>query len=95
MQKFERVHIIVHGRVHGVTFRESTRHRAIELGLAGLVRNLTDGTVEIIAEGPRDALEKLVQWAHQGPSASRVDHVEVEFGKTRGEYKSFIVDLGY
>ncbi len=93
--KIERVHMIVHGRVHGVTFRESTRYRASELDLVGVVRNLMDGTVEIIAEGPKSALNKLVQWACSGPSASRVDRVDVEFETAGGEYRSFSVDLGY
>ena len=91
----QRVHMIVHGRVHGVTFRESTRIEASELGLAGLVRNLMDGTVEIFAEGPRDILDRLVKWAHIGPSASAVDHVDVAYNEPTGEYVTFDIDFGF
>ncbi len=95
MHHNERVHMIVHGRVHGVTFRESTRIEALGLDLVGLVRNLMDGTVEIIAEGPRDILDRLVKWTHIGPSASVVDHVDVAFKESSGEYVNFDIDFGF
>lgn len=95
MKHHERVHMIVHGRVHGVTFRESTRIEASELGLVGLVRNLMDGTVEIIAEGPRDILDRLVKWAHIGPPASSVDMVDITFNESTDEFVDFDIDFGF
>ena len=77
MNDHRRIVIIAHGIVQGVFYRDSTRKKALELGLLGTVQNLSDGTVRIVAEGTKDRLETLVQWARQGPSASKVSHVEV------------------
>lgn len=87
----QRVRMIVHGRVQGVFFRDSTRRAAMELNLTGMVRNLMNGTVEIIAEGPKGDLDHFVQWAHQGPPSAVVDSVDVEFGKATGQYSSFVI----
>ncbi|MFV1957559.1 MAG: acylphosphatase [bacterium] len=95
MHHNQRVHMIVHGRVHGVTFRESTRIEASKLGLVGLVRNLMDGAVEIIAEGPRDILDRLVKWAHIGPPACSVDRVEVAYNEPTGEFVTFDINFGF
>ncbi len=73
------VHLVVRGRVQGVYFRASTQHEAHRLGVVGWVKNRPDGSVEILAEGPEEALKKLLQWAHQGPRAARVDQVDVEW----------------
>lgn len=66
----------VHGRVQGVGFRWWTWRRASELGLRGAVRNLPDGTVEVLAAGPPDALNRLYTLLHDGPPAAQVAHVE-------------------
>ncbi len=68
----------VHGKVHGVFFRVSTVEKAEELGLTGFVQNERDGTVYMEAEGAPEALQKLEQWAHEGPKRARVEKVEVE-----------------
>ncbi len=70
------VHAFVTGRVQGVGFRQSTRHRARSLGLIGWVRNLRDGRVEVWAQGPASDVEALVDWLWQGPPAARVRGVE-------------------
>lgn len=86
----KRVHAIVKGRVQGVNFRYYTRQRASQLGLTGWVRNLSGGRrVEVVAEGPRDRLAKLVLFLHQGPSSSYVDQVEVSWTEATGEFKDF------
>lgn len=72
-----RAHVFVVGRVQGVWFRASTRDMARELGLAGWVRNLPDGGVEAVFEGPRAAVERAVAWCRTGPQAARVDHCDV------------------
>lgn len=67
--------VIVHGRVQGVWFRESTRQAAEEAGVAGWVRNLHDGTVEAVFEGDGTAVRKLVGWCGVGPSGATVEQV--------------------
>jgi len=91
MENNHRVHMIVHGRVQGVFFRDSTRRVALEYNLTGMVRNLMDGSVQIIAEGPKDELDKLVLWAHQGPSTAMVSDVDVEFDEATGEHTTFSI----
>ncbi len=66
----------VSGRVQGVFFRASTRRRAQPLGLAGYAINLPDGSVEVAACGPVEALNELQRWLHEGPPAARVDRIE-------------------
>lgn len=73
-----RVRAVVSGHVQGVWYRESCRRRAEELGVAGSVRNRPDGRVEIEAEGPKDSVESLLKWAHDGPSRAVVTGVEIE-----------------
>lgn len=68
----------VRGRVQGVWFRASTAERAASLGLRGRAENLPDGSVQVHAAGPQEAVEALVAWLHRGPSLARVDSVEVE-----------------
>jgi len=81
-----RVRLRIQGRVQGVFFRESARREAERLGVAGWVRNLPDGDVEAAAEGETAAVERLVLWCHQGPSAARVDSVSVEEEPPEGEH---------
>jgi len=69
--------VIVHGRVQGVFFRDATRRLAERHGVAGSVRNTTDGTVEAVFEGPPDAVEKLVAFCEEGPRGAAVERVEV------------------
>lgn len=68
---------IVTGRVQGVFFRASTRREARRLGLTGVARNLSDGSVEVIACGAEAAVAELIQWLHRGPEHARVAAVEV------------------
>jgi acylphosphatase len=75
MSELKRVILIVHGRVQGVFYRDSTMRKARELGLAGTVRNLPEGTVEIVAQGPAPLLDNLIQWAHEGPPAAVVSEI--------------------
>jgi acylphosphatase len=69
--------VIVHGRVQGVFFRDATRRLAERHGVAGTVRNTTDGTVEAVFEGSSDAVDKLVAFCGEGPRGSAVERVEV------------------
>jgi acylphosphatase len=71
--------------VQGVWYRESCRAEAVSLGVSGWVRNLADGRVEAVLEGPPAAVARVVQWCHEGPSRARVDAVETHTEPPVGE----------
>lgn len=71
--------------MQGVFFRSDARQRAQSLGLAGWVRNNTDGTVEAVFEGDRERVESMVEWCRRGPSGALVDDVDVTWAKPQGE----------
>lgn len=80
----------VQGRVQGVGFRWWTRARARESGLVGSARNLPDGRVVVVAEGPRERCEVLLA-ALRGPDTpGRVDQVVVQWGEARGGLTGFV-----
>ncbi len=89
----ERLHLIIFGDVHGVGFRFSALEIARDLDLVGWVRNRPEGSVEIVAEGPKENLEKLASWAKKGPPSSKVEKVDISWGKTTGEFSSFEVNF--
>ena len=80
----------VRGHVQGVFFRSEARERARSLGVAGWVRNVPDGTVEAVFEGPAERVESLLQWCRRGPAGARVDEVAVEWEAPQGE-SGFVV----
>lgn len=80
-----RSHIWVAGRVQGVFFRQETARKARSRGLAGWVRNLPDGRVEAVLEGPPEDVAAVVEWAGSGPPMAHVEHVEVEEETPEGE----------
>ena len=84
MERIRR-HVVVHGRVQGVWFRESARRRAEELGVAGWVRNRPDGAVEAELEGAAEDVGVLVEWFGHGPAGAHVERVEVESSVPAGE----------
>ncbi len=80
--------IIVKGKVQGVSYRFSTHHKAIKLGLTGLVKNMPDGSVFIEAEGKEEAINKLIEWCYYGPPKAKVTEVNATEGEVKG-YKTF------
>lgn len=80
-----RVRVFVSGRVQGVGFRWGVLSRARSLGLGGSVRNLADGRVEAVLEGPSDRVHSVVEWCRKGPSGARVDGVELVEEQPLGE----------
>ena len=72
-----RYRVVVHGFVQGVWFRQSCRRHAVDLGLAGWVRNCADGSVEAVFEGPEEDVAKAVAWCRAGPPAAEVSGIEV------------------
>jgi acylphosphatase len=84
-----RLHAIVRGEVQGVCYRMFTREQALRLGLCGWVRNRTDGTVELMAEGPEQSLSRLVDECRRGPPAARVTDVVTETTEAVGDLAGF------
>jgi acylphosphatase len=82
---------VVSGRVQMVMYRDFAQRKASGLGITGEVRNLPDGTVEVIAEGGKAVLEKYVGLLKKGPMLARVDRVVVEWREPTGEFTSFSI----
>ncbi len=89
MKEIRRTHLYISGIVQGVFFRSHTQNVARSLDLNGWVRNLSDGRVEVVAEGPKEKVEKLIQWCHKGPDFAAVEHVEIHWEDATGEFKDF------
>jgi acylphosphatase len=85
MSERTRTHVFVSGKVQGVYFRATARDTAREHGVDGWVRNLDDGRVEAVFEGPEEDVEALVAFCHEGSSAARVEDVEVTHEEPQGE----------
>ena len=79
-----RRHVVVHGRVQGVFFRDSTREEAQSQGVAGWVGNRGDGAVEAVFEGSPEDVERMVEFCRSGPSSADVDDVEVSDEEPEG-----------
>ncbi len=84
-----RLHAIVEGQVQGVGFRYFVQESAAQLNLTGWVRNRWNGSVEVIAEGPRLSLESLLRLLHRGPRSAIVMGVTPEWGPPTGEFSTF------
>lgn len=84
-----RLHIFISGDVQGVFFRAGTQTEARRLGLVGWVRNTEDGRVEVLAEGERSALEKLLEWCSHGPAGASVTKTEHEWLESKNEFRDF------
>jgi acylphosphatase len=72
-----RVRVLVEGRVQGVGFRYSANREADRLGVSGWARNLSDGRVEAVYQGPREAVEAMLRWTRLGPEGSHVTGIAV------------------
>ncbi len=86
-----RLHAHVYGRVQGVNFRYYTQKEADALGLTGWVANRFDGSVEVVAEGEKATLQRLLTFLHRGPPSARVDRVQAEWTEATGEFHRFRV----
>jgi acylphosphatase len=85
-----RYRVLISGRVQGVFFRDTCRRLAMEHGVSGWVRNLPDGRVEAVFEGPAQDVGRLVEWTRRGPRLAVVDHVTVEAEQPEG-LRTFMV----
>ncbi len=89
MARVARLHALVRGRVQGVGFRWFVQEQASALALAGWVRNLRDGSVELEAEGPRGDLETLVERLREGPGGGDVEGVDASWFEPSATYTGF------
>jgi acylphosphatase len=86
-----RLHATVSGFVQGVNFRYYTLGQAQNLGVRGYVRNCEDGTVEVVAEGERSVVDRLLAWLHAGPPSAYVEKVDYAWEDAQGEFRQFEV----
>lgn len=87
-----RLHAFVEGRVQGVSFRYFVIHNANRYGVTGWVRNTQQGEVEVVAEGPRSEVERLLTDLRRGPSAALVTNVRFEWEAYTGSFHTFEVE---
>jgi len=80
-----RARVVISGRVQGVGYRYTCHDEAKRSGVAGWVRNLPDGTVEAEFEGPRPAVEAMIDWCRQGPPSAHVEDAAVTWTESRGD----------
>jgi acylphosphatase len=71
------LHLIIHGRVQGVFFRESMRREAQHLSVSGWVRNLADGGLEAVIQGEPASIDSMLRWAQRGPELANVSRVDI------------------
>ncbi len=83
------VRLIISGRVQGVFFRAYTKEVADSLGLKGFVRNLKDGSVEVIAVGDEDRIKKFIAWCKKGPRNAKVEDVKIKYTEIKEDFKEF------
>lgn len=84
-----RAHLLIKGRVQGVYYRAFARDIALQLGLRGWVRNLSDGNVEALLEGYRDDIERAMKHCYSGPPGARVDDIDVTWEDYQGDLQGF------
>jgi len=89
----KRIECEVRGMVQMVMFRDFTKRNARKLGLTGFVKNNTDGSVSVIAEGEDGVLGRFMEILNKGPMLARVDDISIEWKDATGEFTSF--DIKY
>ena len=85
----EEMHAFVHGTVHGVGFRATTKQLADRLHLTGFVRNVPDGTVEICAQGDKVALKRLIEHLHREFGPDYIQNMDISFKPIKEMYQNF------
>ncbi|MBM3415203.1 MAG: acylphosphatase [Bacteroidetes bacterium] len=84
------ISITVRGKVQGVFFRQSSRDKALQLGITGWVKNLSDGSVSILASGNQQQLDEFLAWCRQGPPKAAVAGIDVQ-PHTAESFKGFVI----
>ncbi|MFO7152171.1 MAG: acylphosphatase [Bacillota bacterium] len=85
----KRVHAVIYGLVQGVGLRYSVLRKASELGLSGYVKNLPDGSVEMVAEGEEELIKELLEYIERGIRWARVEKIDLEWSECQGKYRGF------
>ncbi len=85
--------INVYGKVQGVFFRYNTKKAAEKLGIKGWVRNIKDGSVEIIAEGEKEKIKEFTEWIKKSPGSSVVKKIDIKEEKTKEKFSGFSIRL--
>ena len=83
--------LIISGKVQGVFYRASCQEVAQGLGLAGWARNLSTGQVEVLVQGEKEKIEKLIEWCKKGPPEARVNEVKTEWQDLSGKISNFTI----
>ncbi len=83
------MYAIIAGKVQGVRYRTFVQESATELGLVGYVKNLPDGTVEVVAQGLPDTLKELVEYLNEGSLLAKVESVSIDWRTARITYDEF------
>lgn len=84
--------IKIHGDVQDVGFRYEAKRMADEFNIKGFVRNESDGSVYLEAEGEEKELEKFLEWCRRGPRFSRVEKVDFEIANSSGHFSDFVIE---
>lgn len=84
-----RFHALISGRVQMVGFRMFAQDWAYQVGVVGYVRNMPDGSVEVVAEGAQETLEIFLERLKQGPRSARIDNLAADWQSSRGEFTDF------
>ena len=82
MESALRIDLVIEGRVQGVGYRYSAKIKADSLSIGGIVKNMSDGTVFVTAQGKKEAMENFLEWCFKGPSGAIVKNIEKVYGKT-------------
>ena len=85
----QRAHVIIHGRVQGVFFRAYAKEKADIRGLSGFVRNMPDGSVEVVAEGNETSIREFIEDLEEGPSSAVVQKLDVKKTDPTNEFLGF------
>ncbi len=85
----KRVELKIQGQVQGVFFRVFTKLKANEFDLVGWVRNEPDGSVRVVAEGPKEKIEEFIEWCKKGPALAKVKRIDVIWQEATGEFEGF------
>ncbi len=72
----------IHGKVQGVFYRAGAKEKALSLNVKGHARNMPDGSVEVLLQGSRSAIEQFIEWAKEGPPSARVEEIHIEWSST-------------
>jgi len=83
------LHAIIKGIVQGVGYRYFTRNVASRMGIKGWVKNLSDGSVEVMAEADENKLKEFLKYLYEGPPLSKVEKIDYEFLNENGGFKDF------